>query len=279
MQQSMRAAAAAATDDTSAGVQAPAKQKRPVRVVDQIRSMVEKSNEQLEMLLKTEDKVSRLKREFMTAVQSNPKLLQCDIKSLVGSLIRAAQLDLSLDKTLGQAFIVPYGRIAEFQIGYQGYMELAYRTGKVVDIFAKVVYKGDEFIQSYSLDGAKMHHVPVPPSQRGERIGAYMVAIYRDGGSHYEWMWSEEIERIKALSPSAKRSDSPWRKPESEEAMWKKTVVNRASTYLPLSVEARQSIYIDRLQDEGRGYVDYGKLVDGEEAEVVETTVEEREAA
>lgn len=275
MQQTMTAAAAAATGNTQEATSL--QRKKPLKAIDRVRTMMKRSNEQLMMVLQTEEKVKRFTREFMTLLQGNETLLQCDPKSLVGSAIKAAQLNLSLDKTLGQAYVVPYKGIAEFQIGYQGYLELARRSGEVIDVFANIVYEGEHFVQKYTLDGAYMEHTPASPSERGERLGVYMVATLKSGGHHYEFMWAEEVLKLKSLSPGAKRSDSPWN--THEDAMWKKSVIKRSSTFLPLSVEVKQSIYIDKLQDEGRGYADYGKLVDGEEAEVVETTAEEREAA
>lgn len=245
---------------------------RQMSPTENIRSMINKSESQLLMVLQTPEKVQRFQREFMTMVQGNNRLLQCEPKSLIGAAIQSAQLGLSLDKVMGQAYVVPYGNEAQFQIGYQGYLELARRSGEIKGIFSNIVYEGDYFVNEYTMEGAHLIHRPVTPSKRGERIGVYMIANFVNGGSHAEFMWAEEVMQIKALSKGANRNDSPWK--NHEEAMWKKTVIKRASTYLPLAVEARQAIRIDQLQDDEVKKVDYSPLVDGNEVEVIDVNQE-----
>jgi len=214
-----------------------------------LRDMMDKSSEQLMMVLQTEEKVKRFQREFMTMVQSNATLLSCNPRSLISAAIQSAQLGLSLDKNMGHAYVVPYKGQAQFQIGYLGYLTLARRSGEIKSIRAEIVYQGDEFNRQYTIEGVEFTHKPCPPSQRGERIGVYMVAQFVNGGNHFEFMFAEEVLEIKKLSPGASRQGSIWE--VHEEAMWKKTVIKRAAKYLPLTVEAQKASRIDELQDAG----------------------------
>ena len=214
-----------------------------------LRNYIEKSSGQLEMVLQSEEKVKRFQREFMTMVQTNAMLLSCEPKSLIEAAMQSAQLNLSLDKNMGQAYVVPYKGKAQFQIGYLGYLELARRSGQIKSIRAEIVYEGDEFERQYTHQGVEFHHTPCPPSQRGEKIGVYMFAEFTNGGSHFEFMFAEEVEEIKKLSPSASKKGSIWE--IHEDAMWKKTVIKRASKYLPLSVEAQRASRLDELADAG----------------------------
>jgi len=229
--------------------------------VNSIRSMIEKSASQLVMVLQTDEKVKRFTREFMTMVQGNTQLVGCTEKSLVAAAIQSAQLNLSLDKNMGQAYVVPYKGVAQFQIGYLGYLTLARRSGEIKSIRAEIVYEGDEWKRQYTQDGVKFTHIPCPPSQRGDRIGVYMVAQFTNGGSHFEFMYAEEVEEIKKLSPGARKTDSIWEL--HTEAMWKKTVIKRSAKYLPLSVEAQRASRIDELQDAGV-YIDPEEFIDTE---------------
>ena len=217
--------------------------------VKKLRAYMEASTEQLQMVLQTEEKVRRFQREFMTMVQGNPVLLRCAPKSLLEAAMQAAQLNLSLDKNMGQAYVVPYGSKAQFQIGYLGYLELARRSGQIKSIRAEIVYEGDVFERQYTHQGVEFHHTPCPPSQRGNKIGVYMFAEFTNGGSHFEFMFAEEVEEIKKLSKAAFKEDSIWK--IHEEAMWKKTVIKRASKYLPLSVEAQRASRLDELAEAG----------------------------
>lgn len=214
-----------------------------------LRTMMDSSSGQLMMVLQTEEKVKRFQREFMTMVQSNATLLGCNPRSLIASAIQSAQLGLSLDKNMGQAYVVPYKGQAQFQIGYLGYLTLARRSGQIKSIRAEIVYEGDEFDRQYTIDGVEFTHTPCPPSNRGEKIGVYVVAQFLNGGNHFEFMFAEEVLEIKKLSKSAHKDGSIWK--VHEEAMWKKTVIKRAAKYLPLTVEAQKASRIDELQDAG----------------------------
>lgn len=78
--------------------------------------------------------------DFVTSVVSlvnqNPDLALCDRTSLAASALQAQSLNLSLNKSLGQAWIVPFDdkkhgrKMATFQIGYKGYIQLAIRSGQ-----------------------------------------------------------------------------------------------------------------------------------------------------
>ena len=228
----------------NSGGQAPA-----ASPIQQLRNMMDKSSDQLQMVLQTEEKVKRFQREFMTLIGTNASLLSCNPTSLIGAAIQSAQLGLSLDKNMGQAYVVPYKGQAQFQIGYLGYLSLARRSGQIKSIRAEIVYQGDQFERQYTIDGVKFTHTPCPPSQRGEKIGVYMVAQFLNGGNHFEFMFAEEVLEIKKLSPGASRQGSIWQ--VHEEAMWKKTVIKRAAKYLPLTVEAQRASRIDELQDAG----------------------------
>lgn len=81
-------------------------------------------------------------RHAATLVAQNPDLLTIarggpatDPQSIIRGVMRAAALGLDLDPTLGQAWLVPRKvkgvHQAIFQPGYQGYLELVMRTGKV----------------------------------------------------------------------------------------------------------------------------------------------------
>lgn len=59
--------------------------------------------------------------------------------SIITAGVIAATLDLPIDKNLGFAWIVPYGQVAQFQIGYKGYVQLALRSGRYAGMNAVLV--------------------------------------------------------------------------------------------------------------------------------------------
>ena len=84
----------------------------------------------------------------------------------------AAQLGVEPNTALGQAYLIPYGNQCQFQLGYKGMLDLAYRTGEVRSITAEVVREGDVFEYELGLN-PKLRHVPAQ-SGRGKAIYYYM---------------------------------------------------------------------------------------------------------
>jgi recombination protein RecT len=81
-------------------------------------------------------------------IASNKNLEDVEPFSIVSSALVAATLDLPINPNLGFAYIVPYndkkrGKVAQFQMGYKGFIQLAERTGQYKTINAIVVYEGD----------------------------------------------------------------------------------------------------------------------------------------
>jgi len=86
----------------------------------------------------------RFTRMVLSAISVNPKLATCTKASFLGAMMNAAQLGLEPNTPLGQAYILPYQNKgvleAQFQIGYKGLIDLAYRSGEVELVQAHIVY-------------------------------------------------------------------------------------------------------------------------------------------
>ena len=91
--------------------------------------------------------------DFVTSLISlmnqDVALRDCEPMSLIASALQAQSLNLSLNRQLGQAWVVSYRdnknnrNMATFQLGYKGYIQLAMRTGQYRTINADVVYEGE----------------------------------------------------------------------------------------------------------------------------------------
>lgn len=226
--------------------------------IDTIRALLEKSKGQIAAALPKHLNAERIVRVTMTSVQRNPDLLDCDPITLVGAVIQSSQLGLEPDGILGHAYLVPFkntkkGRMeVQFIPGYKGLIDLARRSGQVNRISAHIVYEGDIFKMEFGTSEV-LEHIPVPPSQRGERKGAYAVAVLKDGSTHFEWLWEEEIQKVKNQSKASKFG--PWQTHEDE--MIRKTAIRRLVKYLPLSVELAKAAAVDELADEGISTAEY----------------------
>jgi len=191
--------------------------------------------------------VDRLMRLTMTTIRTTPELRQADLPSLLGGVMQAAQLGLE-PGLLGQCYLLPFKNnkkgITEVQfiIGYKGMIDLARRSGHIQSIYAHAVYENDEFEYELGLNPT-LKHVPTFDSDRGEYIGSYAVAHFKDGGYQMEFMPKAEIEKRRNASPGGRSKYSPWN--NYYEEMANKTIIRHMWKYLPISVEIQQAVAHD----------------------------------
>ena len=188
----------------------------------------------------------RFTRMVLSAISTNPKLATCTKASFLGAMMNAAQLGLEPNTPLGQAYILPYmnkGVLeAQFQLGYKGLIDLAYRSGEVEVVQAHIVYENDEFECKYGLE-PKLTHTPAD-KDRGEPIKVYAVFKTKSGGYGFEVMSMEDV-RIHAskYSKAYSSSFSPWK--TNFEEMAKKTVLKKVLKYAPLKSDFVRGITQD----------------------------------
>ncbi len=191
--------------------------------------------------------VDRLMRLTMTTIRTTPELKTADMGSLLGGVMQAAQLGLE-PGLLGQCYLLPFKNkkkgITEVQfiVGYKGMIDLARRSGHIQSIYAHAVYENDAFEYELGLNPT-LKHTPTMESDKGEYIGSYAVAHFKDGGYQMEFMPKAEIEKRRLASPGGRSQYSPWN--NYYEEMANKTVIRHMWKYLPISVEIQQQIEHD----------------------------------
>lgn len=104
-------------------------------------------------------------QRFITAISSavavNRALQECDSFSIINSALLGETLNLSPSPQLGQYYMVPYndkkkGKVATFQLGYKGYIQLAIRSGQyrsinVIDVKEGELLKYDRLSETVEL--------------------------------------------------------------------------------------------------------------------------------
>lgn len=171
----------------------------------------------------------RFTRIVLSALSSTPKLAATTKESFLGAMMTAAQLGLEPNTPLGQAYLIPYGNKCQFQLGYKGLIDLAYRSGEVSIIQAQTVYEHDSFSFEYGLEPT-LKHVPAREN-RGEPIYFYAIFKMKNGGYGFEVMSKEDVLKH-ARKFSKTFGDGPWQ--TNFEEMAKKTVLKKVLKYAPL---------------------------------------------
>lgn len=217
-------------------------------------------------------------RMIVIACENNPDLLACSPKSVVIAVVQAAQLGLDCTGLLGEAALVPFksreAKTAKATLipMYRGLIKLAKRSGEVSSIEARNVYTGDNFELTYGL-APVLKHDPAITRDRGDYLGTYALARYKDGGFQVEFITKTDMEAIKATSRA--RDSGPWETNEDE--MRRKSAVKRLAKYLPLSRELNIASEIEDEPERARALVELGEDVgvgddDDAQPEAVETT-------
>lgn len=188
----------------------------------------------------------RFTRMVLSAISTNHQLASCTPSSFLGAMMSAAQLGLEPNTPLGQAYILPYknkGNLeAQFQIGYKGLIDLAYRSGEVEVVQAHIVYENDKFECEYGLE-PKLTHIPAE-SNRGAATKVYAMFKTKSGGYGFEVMSMDDVrEFAQKYSKAYGSSYSPWS--TNFEEMAKKTVLKKCLKYAPLKSDFVKAIVQD----------------------------------
>ena len=135
-----------------------------------------------------------------SAVSTNPSLAECTNESIFNGALLGETLNLSPSPQLGQYYLVPYndrksgGKVAQFQLGYKGYIQLAIRSGQYKKINVIEVRDG-EFVD-YDIFNEEYNFNPIRDYNERKKapvIGYYAMFEYLNGFKKAIYMTKEEM--------------------------------------------------------------------------------------
>lgn len=178
-------------------------------------------------------------------VRRDPKLAEAANNSpgsLMVALMESARL--GLEPGTEQFYLTPRkvkGRPEILGIpGYQGYIELMYRSGAVASVVVEVVRSNDRFSYRPGRDTVPEHDVDWF-GDRGSLVGVYAYAVMNGGAtSKVVVLNRDHIAKAKESAQGANSEYGPWR--NHEEAMWMKTAARRLAKWVPTSTEDRRLV-------------------------------------
>lgn len=215
-------------------------------------------------------------------VSHNEQLKKCDPVTIVSAAVISASLDLPLDPNLGFAYIVPYKDKAQFQIGYKGFIQLAWRSGQYRNINVTEVHEG-ELIKHDKLTGECEFDWDAAKSNKIIGYAAYFELLNGARKTEY-WDKSKVETHGKRFSQTYKRGFGLWS--DDFDSMGKKTVLKALlNRWGILSIEMQTAIKFDQgvvndIESQDVEYVDNepvmkeenpkarrgGKIAEGKEA-------------
>lgn len=146
---------------------------------------------------------------IISATNTNPALQKCTNQSILSAALLGESLKLSPSPQLGQYYLVPYedkneGAVAQFQMGYKGYIQLAIRSGQYKKLNVLSVKEGElvrfdalnEEIEVKLIDDEEAR-------EQAETIGYYAMFEYNNGfRKAIYWSKNKMISHADKYSPA-----------------------------------------------------------------------------
>jgi recombination protein RecT len=188
----------------------------------------------------------------VTANDNLKKAAEESPMSIFNSALIAATLDLPINPSLGYAYIVPFGQkqqdgtykqVAQFQIGWKGFVQLAQRTGQYKAINVTAIYEG-QLIGENPLTGEYEFDWKGKASQKVVGYAAYFKL--QTGFEKILFMSVEEAEfHGKKYSKTYDNAGGLWKK--DFDGMAKKTVLKQLLTkWGPMSIQMQKAATFDQ---------------------------------
>lgn len=204
---------------------------------------------------KFEEMMGKKAQGFITSVlqivTTNKDLSKADPMSIYNAAATAATLDLPINNNLGFAYIIPYNQkqsdgtwkqVAQFQMGYKGFIQLAQRSGVFKTISATPIYEG-QLVEENPLTGFVFDFTK-KSSDKLVGFASYFSLI--NGFEKTFYMTTEEMKAHGTkFSKTFKNSNSLWQ--NDFISMGNKTVIKLLlSKYAPMSIEMQKAAIMDQ---------------------------------
>lgn len=220
----------------------------------------------------------RFVASIISAVNQTPALQECTNKSILAGALVGEALKLSPSPVLGNYYLVPFndrnkGKVAQFQLGYKGYIQLALRSGQYKKLNVMAIKEG-ELIRFDPLNEDIEVNLIADEVERenAETIGYYAMFEYINGFRKAMY-WSKEKMEAHAMKYSkgyqAKKGYTFWEK--DFDAMAYKTMLRQLiSKWGIMSIDMVTALDADMAVINEDGSKDYI-----ETEEIIDTTAEE----
>lgn len=239
--------------------------------------------------LKDPKRANRFIASISSAVATNPALQECDAGTILSGALLGESLELSPSPQLGQYYLVPFNdnkrgcKVAQFQLGYKGYIQLAERSGQYKKLNVLAIKEG-ELIHFDQLNEEIEVNMIQDDIAREEAptIGYYAMFEYNNGFKKAMY-WSKSKMEAHALKYSmgykAKKGYTFWEKDFDSMAI--KTMLRQLiSKWGIMSIEMQQAFEGDMgvVGEDGTvNYIENEPLEPVVQQEPLEETVTEQE--
>lgn len=152
---------------------------------------------------------------IVSAVSTNPAIAECDHGTILSAAMVGESLKLSPSPQLGQFYLVPFNdrkngrKVAQFQIGYKGYIQLALRTGhyrklNVLSIKDGELIRYDPLFEEIEVDLIQDDSI----REQTRTVGYYAMFEYLNGfRKTMYWSYEKMLSHADRYSQAFKAAD------------------------------------------------------------------------
>lgn len=192
---------------------------------------------------------------LLQCVAQNQNLAKADIGSIYQAAMTAATLDLPLNNNLGFAYIIPYKKkskdekgvwqtkeVAQFQMGYKGFIQLAQRSGQFKTISATAIYEG-QLIEQNPLTGFVFDFT----KKTSDKVIGY-AAFFQllNGFEKTLFLTMDELKKHGGKYSKSFNDDKGLWNTDFESMAIKTVIKLLLSKFAPLSIEMQRAVITDQ---------------------------------
>jgi len=208
-------------------------------------------------------------------------LVNAEPQTVLNAAATAAALDLPINPNLGHAWIVGYKDnrkrivVAQFQIGWKGYVQLAQRSGQYARINAVPVFE-NQFKGFNAMTEELNADFTLPGEGKIVGYAAYFRLINGFEKTAY-WSKDQVQQHAERYSQAFRSNVGPWADESQFDAMALKTVLkNTLNKWGPLSIEMQTALLADQSVQSSPGEYYYS---DNQQGIDIAATDHEKERA
>ena len=223
---------------------------------------------------------------IVSATAANPQLQNCSNGSILSAAMLGESLNLSPSPQLGQYYLVPYndkkqGQVAQFQLGYKGYIQLALRSGQYKKLNVMAIKEGELIRFDPLNEEIEVQLIEDEDEREATKTAGYYAMFEYNNGFKKAMYWSRKKMESHALKYSQgykKDKEKGWNYTfwsKDFDGMAYKTMLRQLiSKWGIMSVDMQQAVDADMGVIRDDGSVDYVDNQPIEEANIVEADAE-----
>ena len=219
---------------------------------------------------------TRFISSVVSAVNNNPALQECTNQSILSGALLGESLNLSPSPQLGQYYLVPFndknkGKVAQFQLGYKGYIQLAIRSGQYKKLNVLAIKEGELVRFDPLNEEIEVKLIEDEEAREEAPTQGYYASFEYTNGFQKAIYWSKKKMEAHALKYSrgyqAKKGYTFWEK--DFDAMAYKTMLRQLiSRWGIMSIDLMSAMDADMAvinEDGAKEYVDNEEIIEQEE--------------